>query len=211
MVPDNIETLDKKDNKNINLDDKKTKKNNIEEKKQNNSDTEVIDLNSNNEIKKDKKNEGNNNINLIENKIQNKIINEQNNEIKEILNENNNIKSLNNDIDDLNFDNNSAMKQLSISIISNEKNNHNEKVKNLYAAGGLPHDKCIIFRDNIGYEFDIQVCGLRIQMGPFISDRKARSVIKFINNSRHIIYSIPFVSKREWFRNLSLMVEELIE
>ena len=63
----------------------------------------------------------------------------------------------------------------------------------------------------MGYEFDIQVCGLRIKMGPFRSDRKARSVIKFINNSRHIIHSIPFVSKREWFRNLSLMVEELIE
>ena len=46
-------------------------------------------------------------------------------------------------------------------------------------------------------------------MGPFISDRKARNVIKYINNCKHIIHSIPFVSKREWFKNSSLMVEEL--
>ena len=44
--------------------------------------------------------------------------------------------------------------QLSISIKSNEKTHKNEK-KNLYVAGGLPYDKNIIFKDNIGYEFDI--------------------------------------------------------
>ena len=118
---------------------------------------------------------------------------------------------LNNNSDDFNFESNSMSNQLSISIKSNEKAHKNEKIKNLYAAGGLPYDKNIIFKDNLGYEFDIQVCGLNIKMGPFISDRKARSVIKYINNCKHIIHSIPFVSKREWFRNLSLMVEELIE
>ena len=87
--------------------------------------------------------------------------------------------------------------QLSISIKSNEKAHKNEKIKNLYAADGLPYDENIIFKDNLEYEFDIKVCGLNIKVGPFISDRRARSVIKDINNSKHIIHSIPFVSKRE--------------
>ena len=81
----------------------------------------------------------------------------------------------------------------------------------MYTSNGLINDKNIIFRDSLGYEFDIQVCGLRIQMGPFISDRKARSVIKFINNSKYIINSITYVAKKEWFKNLSQMIEELTE
>ena len=212
---ENIENLDKKENKINNSEDANLKKSNGQEQKKNVSDTEVIDLNSNTDNKKEKKNEEIKNINQRENENKentNKNIKIQNNEKVDILNENN-IKTniINNNSEDFNFENDSLSGQLSISLKSNEKNHKNEKVKNLYAAGGLPHDKNIIFKDNMGYEFDIQVCGLRVQMGPFISDRKARSVIKFINNSKHIIHSIPFVSKREWFRNLSLMVEELIE
>ena len=93
---------------------------------------------------------------------------------------------MNNNSDDFNFESNSLTNQLSISIKSNEKQNKNEKVKNLYAAGGLPYDKNIIFKDNMGYEFDIQVCGLRIQMGFVIFDRKVRTVLKFKNNTRNI-------------------------
>jgi len=183
-------------------------------KKQNLSDTEIIELNSNTENKNNgKKTEDNNNINKQENEnkeneIKKDNINMEKNKLEE--NNNNNNELINNINKEDNLDNNS-LSNLSISLKSKEKMNKNEKLKNLYTYNGLLNDKNIIFRDNLGYEFDIQVCGLRIQMGPFLSDRKARSVIKFINHSKYIINSISYVAKKEWFKNLSQMIEELTE
>ena len=184
------------------------------DKKQNLSDTEIIDLNSNTENKNELKKTQNNNIiktekENIEKEVKIENINNDKNKLEE--NNINDLLNINNNNNEDNFDNNSLSNQLSISLKSKEKVNKAEKVKNLYTSNGLLNDKNIIFRDNLGYEFDIQICGLRIQMGPFLSDRKARSVIKFINHSKYIINSISYVSKKEWFKNLSQMIEELTE
>jgi len=208
--------LDKNKDENI----KNNNSNN--DKKQNSSDTEIIELNSNTENKnEEKKNQDTHKINFVNNqenenkeneakkeninieKSNHKMNNEKN--INELMNNSNNNK------EEDNLDNNSMSKQLSISIKSIEKLSKNDKVKNLFTSNGLNYEKNIIFKDNIGYEFDIIVCGIRIQMGPFISDRKARSVIRFINQSKHIISAISIVAKKEWFKNLSQMLEELLE
>jgi len=207
-------------------DESKKNNNSNNDKKQNSSDTEIIELNSNTENKnEEKKVQDSNKINPTNNqenenkenepkkeninveKNNNIMTNEKN--INELMNNNNNNNNINKEED--NLDNNSVSKQLSISIKSIEKLSKNDKVKNLFTSNGLNYEKNIIFKANIGYEFDITVCGIRIQMGPFISDRKARSVIRFINQSKHIISAISIGAKREWFKNLSQMLEELLE
>ena len=182
-------------------------------KKQNLSDTEIIELNSNTENKnEEKKNKDNNNvINTQKNENNSNEAKKENNILEKIKFDESNMNELINNNKEDNFDLNSISKKLSISLKSKERINKNENIKNLYTSNGLLKDKNIIFKDNLGYEFDIEVCGLRIRMGPFLSDRKARSVIKFINHSKYIINSISFAAKKEWFKNLSQMLEDLIE
>lgn len=91
----------------------------------------------------------------------------------------------------------------------------NDLGKYSVSLGGLNSDmepeKEIEFVKDSGYQINLQICGLRVKMGPFISERKAKSVIKYLKVNQNIIASMQLQIRKEWLKNLVMMIEELLD
>jgi len=213
--------------------------NNHKSQNQNISETEIIDLNSSQDNKNNQKKSKDNINNIINDKkeILNIIQNEKKEDIKtenniynskEINNsKQKNEENINNKIYDEiyknsnlidNNDSNKNNEDNSISKKSSKSTNSKEKVKNVskektpqgFEELNIEKDKDIKFIDNLGYGFDIFICGLRVQMGPFISQRKAKCVMRYIKLNKPIITSMSKEIRKDWLKNLSIMIEDLI-
>ena len=75
----------------------------------------------------------------------------------------------------------------------------------------LEQEKEIEFVKDSGYQINVEICGLRVRMGPFISERKAKSVIKYLKINQNVITSMSIEIRKEWLKNLSMMIEELLD
>ena len=81
--------------------------------------------------------------------------------------------------------------------VKNENNNNNKE---------------IFFTDQKGWSIKIKQNGLSIEMGPFISEKKAKLTINYIKENQEFINLIDSVKKRkEWLINLSNFIEQLLE
>ena len=91
----------------------------------------------------------------------------------------------------------------------------NDLGKYSVSLGGLNSDmeqeKEIEFVKDKGYLIRMQICGLRVRMGHFVSERKAISVIKYLKINQNIIASMPLEIRKEWLKNLVMMIEELLD
>ena len=119
----------------------------------------------------------------------------------------------NNNLNDNKIYKNSTSKKSSKSTNSKEKEKDigKEKTQQGFEDLKIEKDKDIKFIDNIGYVFDIIICGLRVQMGPFISQRKAECVMRYIKLNKPIITSMSKEIRKDWLKNLSIMIEDLID
>ena len=83
-----------------------------------------------------------------------------------------------------------------------EKNLKNENNSN----------KEIFFKDQKGWSIKIKQNGLIIEMGPFISEKKAKLTISYIKKNQEFLNLIESVNQRkEWLINLSNFIEQLLE
>lgn len=74
------------------------------------------------------------------------------------------------------------------------------------------YTKEIFFKDQKGWSIKIKQNGLSIEMGPFISEKKAKLTINYIKENQEFINLIDSVKKRkEWLINLSNFIEQLLE
>ena len=81
--------------------------------------------------------------------------------------------------------------------VKNENNNNNKE---------------IFFTDQKGWSIKIKQNGLSIEMGPFISEKKAKLTISYIKRNQEFLNLIDSVKKRkEWLINLSNFIEQLLE
>lgn len=133
-------------------------------------------------------------------------------------NEENNNNLINEDLKNNNLNDNKNYKN-STSKKSSKSTNSKEKIKDIgkeKAQQGLEDlkiekNKDIKFIDNIGYVFDIFICGLRVQMGPFISQKKAECVMRYIKLNESILTSMSKEIRKDWLKNLSIMIEDLTD
>ena len=73
-------------------------------------------------------------------------------------------------------------------------------------------DKCKVINVKRGWDIDLTVCGLRIQFGPFPTEKKARVVVKYIYNNKEFLNNLNGSEpKKEWLNNLSSLLEDLLE
>ena len=213
---------------------KKKMENENNNKNQNTSETEIIDLNSSQDNKNDQKKSKDTINNIINDKKE--ISNNNKNEkmlhfysSKGVINsKQGNETNTNNNISDEFYKNdnlidnnntNTNNEDNSISKKSSKSTNSKEKVKDIgkekaqqgFEDLNIEKDKDIKFIDNLGYGFDIFICGLRVQMGPFISQRKAKCVMRYIKLNKPIITSMSKEIRKDWLKNLSIMIEDLID
>ena len=74
------------------------------------------------------------------------------------------------------------------------------------------NNKEIFFTDQKGWSIKIKQNGLSIEMGPFISEKKAKLTISYIKRNQEFLNLIDSVKKRkEWLINLSNFIEQLLE
>ena len=74
------------------------------------------------------------------------------------------------------------------------------------------NNKEIFFTDQKGWSIKIKQNGLSIEMGPFISEKKAKLTISYIKRNQEFLNLIDAVKKRkEWLINLSNLIEQLLE
>ena len=107
------------------------------------------------------------------------------------------------------------------SIISSqnlELEEDNKKIKNDSFFGknvkneNHYNNKEIFFTDQKGWSIKIKQNGLSIEMGPFISEKKAKLTISYIKRNQEFLNLIDSVKKRkEWLINLSNFIEQLLE
>ncbi len=70
----------------------------------------------------------------------------------------------------------------------------------------------IFFKDQKGWSIKIKQNGLIIEMGPFISEKKAKLTISYIKKNQDFLNLIESVNQRkEWLVNLSNFIEQLLE
>jgi hypothetical protein len=70
----------------------------------------------------------------------------------------------------------------------------------------------IFFKDQKGWSIKIKQNGLIIEMGPFISEKKAKLTISYIKKNQDFLNLIESVNQRkEWLINLSNFIEQLLE
>lgn len=72
------------------------------------------------------------------------------------------------------------------------------------------NDKELVFLDQQGWEFKLKMCDLSIEMGPFISQRKAKSAISFIRKNESLLNKMPMKERRHWIKSLSTFIETLL-
>ena len=74
------------------------------------------------------------------------------------------------------------------------------------------NNKEIFFTDQKGWSIKIKQNGLSIEMGPFISEKKAKLTISYIKKNQEFLNLIESVNQRkEWLINLSNFIEQLLE
>ena len=103
-----------------------------------------------------------------------------------------------------------------INLKENFQRNKNElfSEKNLKSGetNNNNYTKEIFFKDQKGWSIKIKQNGLSIEMGPFISEKKAKLTINYIKENQEFINLIDSVKKRkEWLINLSNFIEQLLE
>ncbi len=90
-----------------------------------------------------------------------------------------------------------------------------DKDKYSVSLGGtinqIEEEKEIEFVKDSDYLINIEICGLRVTMGPFIPERKAKSVLKYLKVNQNIIAYMSREIRKEWLKNLSMMIEELLD
>lgn len=88
----------------------------------------------------------------------------------------------------------------------NEKNEGSESC----ISSNSSNDKELVFLDQQGWEFKLKMCDLSIEMGPFISQRKAKSAISFIRQNESLLNKMPMKERRLWIKSLSTFIETLL-
>ena len=101
-------------------------------------------------------------------------------------------------------DNSESNSLLSVNENSSSKSNNNKGL-------GSKHEYVEpTFMDEQGWQFKLQICELSIEMGPFISQKKARTVIRFLKKCEPIMKKMPIKERMKWLKNLSDLIEQLI-
>ena len=102
-----------------------------------------------------------------------------------------------------------------INLEENYQRNKNESFseKNLKSVetnnnNNSNNNKEIFFKDQKGWSIKIKQNGLSIEMGPFISEKKAKLTISYIKENQEFLNLIDSVKKRkEWLINLSNFID----
>ena len=68
----------------------------------------------------------------------------------------------------------------------------------------------LIFVDKQGWEFKIKICNFIVEMGPFISRKKARSTIAFIKKNEPLLRKKSISERKRWIKSLSSLIETLL-
>ena len=113
------------------------------------------------------------------------------------------------------FEENSEKSIISSQNLDLEEDNH-KKIKNdSFTEKNLKNEnsnKEIFFKDQKGWSIKIKQNGLIIEMGPFISEKKAKLTISYIKKNQEFLNLIESVNQRkEWLINLSNFIEQLLE
>ena len=104
-----------------------------------------------------------------------------------------------------------------LNLEENYQRNKNESfseknVKNVETSNNNNNNKEIFFKDQKGWSIKIKQNGLSIEMGPFISEKKAKLTISYIKENQEFLNLIDSVKKiKEWLINLSNFIEQLLE
>ena len=113
------------------------------------------------------------------------------------------------------FEEDSEKSIISSQNLDLEEDNH-KKIKNdSFTEKNLKNEnsnKEIFFKDQKGWSIKIKQNGLIIEMGPFISEKKAKLTISYIKKNQDFLNLIESVNQRkEWLVNLSNFIEQLLE
>ena len=113
------------------------------------------------------------------------------------------------------FEEDSEKSIISSQNLDLEEDNH-KKIKNdSFTGKNLKNEnsnKEIFFKDQKGWSIKIKQNGLIIEMGPFISEKKAKLTISYIKKNQEFLNLIESVNQRkEWLINLSNFIEQLLE
>ena len=113
------------------------------------------------------------------------------------------------------FEEDSEKSIISSQNLDLEEDNH-KKIKNdSFTEKNLKNEnsnKEIFFKDQKGWSIKIKQNGLIIEMGPFISEKKAKLTISYIKKNQEFLNLIESVNQRkEWLINLSNFIEQLLE
>ena len=105
------------------------------------------------------------------------------------------------------FEEDSEKSIISSQNLDLEEDNH-KKIKNdSFTEKNLKNEnsnKEIFFKDQKGWSIKIKQNGLIIEMGPFISEKKAKLTISYIKKNQEFLNLIESVNQRkEWLINLS--------
>jgi hypothetical protein len=114
-----------------------------------------------------------------------------------------NISGLNESISNDN-DNSDSNSLISVNENSSSKSNNNK------GLGNKSEYVEPTFMDEQGWQFKLQICELSIEMGPFISQKKARTVIRFLKKCEPLMKKMPIKERMKWLKNLSDLIEQLI-
>ena len=68
----------------------------------------------------------------------------------------------------------------------------------------------LIFVDKQGWEFKIKICNFIVEMGPFISRKKARSTITKNKKNEPLLRKMSISERKRWIKSLSSLVETLL-
>lgn len=98
------------------------------------------------------------------------------------------------------------VKKKEIDESESEKNEDSESC----ISSTSSNDKELVFLDQQGWEFKLKMCDLSIEMGPFISQRKAKSAISFIRKNESLLNKMPMKERRHWIKSLSTFIETLL-
>ena len=94
----------------------------------------------------------------------------------------------------------------------NYKKIKNDSFPEKYLKNENNSNKEIFFKDQKGWSIKIKQNGLIIEMGPFISEKKAKLTISYIKKNQEFLNLIESVNQRkEWLINLSNFIEQLLE
>ena len=68
----------------------------------------------------------------------------------------------------------------------------------------------LIFVNKQGWEFKMKICNFLVEMGPFISQKKAKSTINFIKKNEPLLRKMSLSERKRWIKSLSSLIETLL-